>query len=179
MKSAVDKLNFWISAKRIGPDMPLTHWMLFFKVTMTWLAKKKLARLGKDSEIRPGSYLIETQNVEIGERVVIRPNTMLMADEYAKIIIGDDVLIGAGVHMYVNDHKFDDLTKNIAEQGYFPSKNVMVSNNVWIGANAIILAGVKIGTHSVIAAGSVVTKSVDPFCVYAGVPAKKIKHLKA
>jgi len=174
----MNKLKFWISCLRIGPDMPLTHWMLYFKVTMYWLAQKKLGKFGIQSEIRSGSYLIETQNIEIGNRVVIRPNTMLMADETAKIVIGDDVLIGAGVHIYVNDHKFDDITKTIAEQGYFPSKGVEIANNVWIGANVIILSGVNVGTHSVIAAGSVVTKDVDSFSVYAGVPAKKIKDLK-
>lgn len=172
------KLKFWLLSMRIGPDMPLTHWMLYFRKTMKWLCEKKLSKLGEKSEIRPGAYIIESQNVVIGKRVVIRPNTMLMADEFAKIIIGDDVLIGAGVHIYVNDHKFDDITKTIAEQGYFPSKRVEIANNVWIGANVIILSGVSVGTHSVIAAGSVVTKDVDSFSVYAGVPAKKIKDLK-
>lgn len=174
----MNKLKFWISALRIGPDMPLTHWMLFFKSTMGWLARRKLAKFGCDSEIRAGSYLMETQNISIGDRVTIRPNTTIMADEFASITIGNDVLIGVGVHMYVNDHKFDDLTKTIAEQGYFPSKNVNIANDVWIGANVIILCGVNVGTHSVIAAGSVVTKDVEPYSVYAGVPAKKIKDIK-
>lgn len=176
--SIIEKLKFWFHSKRIGPDMPLTHWMLYFRSTMRWLCLKKLGSFGQCSEVRPGAYIVEAQNVNIGDRVVIRPNTMLMADSNANIIIGSDVLIGAGVHMYVNDHKFDDLTKMIAEQGYFPSKNVEIESNVWIGANVIILSGVNIGTHSVIAAGSVVTKNVEPYSVYTGVPAKKIKNLK-
>ena len=174
----IKKVRFWVGANRIGPDMPLTHWMLFFKALMSWLVKRKLKSCGELSEVRPGSYLVETQNITIGKRVVIRPNTMLMADDVAEIVIGDDVLIGCGVHMYVNDHCFDDVSKPIFQQGYYPSKNVVVADDVWIGANAIILAGVKVGTHSVIAAGSVVTRDVEPFSVYAGVPAKKIKAIK-
>lgn len=56
--------------------------------------------------------------------------------------------------------------------------SITIEDNVWIGANVTILPGVTIGTHSVIGAGSVVTKDVDPFCIYAGVPAKKIRNLK-
>jgi acetyltransferase-like isoleucine patch superfamily enzyme len=173
------KIKFWISEKRIGPDMPLTHWLLYFNGLMKILASRKLEKFGIGSEIRPHCYLIATKNIQIGRNVVIRPLTSLMADAYAKIIIGDDVLIGQGVNIYVNCHKYDDTTKKIADQGYYKSETVTIESNVWIGANAIILPGVNIGTHSVIAAGSVVTKDVQPYCIVSGSPAKiinKIKH---
>lgn len=172
-----NKIRFWLSATRIGPDMVLTHWMLHFKSTMNWLCRKKLKHFGNESDVRPFSYLVEGHNISIGDRVVIRPSAMIFADDYAEIKIGNDVLIGAGVHMYVNDHKFDDPEKTIAEQGYYPSKNVIIEDDCWIGANAIILCGVRVGTHSVIAAGSIVRHDVEPYSVYAGVPAKKIKDI--
>lgn len=53
---------------------------------------------------------------------------------------------------------------------------VIINDDVWIVANVTILKGVKIGEGSVIAAGSVVTKDVEPYCIYGGVPAKKLKH---
>ena len=53
---------------------------------------------------------------------------------------------------------------------------IHIEDDVWIGANAIILRGVKIGKGSVIAAGSVVTKDVERYCIYGGVPAKKIRQ---
>ena len=94
------RLRFWASTNRIGPDMPLTHWMLFFPDLGSRLARRKLAQFGLDSEIRPFSFLVGTQNIVIGARVVIRPNSMLMANDDGSIIIGDDVLIGSGAHFF-------------------------------------------------------------------------------
>ena len=65
----------------------------------------------------------------------------------------------------------------IVAQGHHPSRDIIVDDNVWIGANVTILRGVRIGTHSVIAAGSVVTHSVDAYSVYGGVPARKIRDI--
>ena len=171
------RLQFWAVTNRIGPDIPLTHWMLHFSGLGRWLARRKLAKFGADSCLRPFCYLVETQHIEIGERVVIRPHSMLMADGDARIVIGNDVLIGAGVHAYVNNHRYDRPDLTIAEQGYYPSEDVVVENDVWIGANSVLLPGVRVGRHSVIAAGSVVTKSVPPYTVYGGVPARKLKDI--
>ncbi|BDW83638.1 hypothetical protein MACH24_30760 [Erythrobacter sp. Dej080120_24] len=177
MNGLFERLRFWATTMRIGPDIPLTHWRLYFPRSARRLATSKLARFGEGSSIRPHSYLVETQHIEIGARVVIRPHTMLMADGDARIIIGDDVLIGAGVHIYVNNHRFDRSDMPIADQGYYPSEDVVIEDDVWIGANAVLLPGVRIGRHSVIAAGSVVTKSVPPCTVYGGVPARKLKDI--
>ena len=58
------------------------------------------------------------------------------------------------------------------------SEGIKIENDVWIGAGVIILSGVKIGECSIIGAGAVVTKDVDPYTVVAGVPAKKIRDIK-
>jgi len=173
----ISRIKFWIKTRRIGPDIPLTHWMLHFPGLARWLAVRKLGAFGEGSALRPFCYLVETQHIQIGKRVVIRPNTMLMADGDARILIGDDVLIGAGVHIYVNNHRFDRLDVRIADQGYFPSQDVVIEDDVWIGAQSILLPGVRVGKHAVIAAGSVVTKPVDAYSVYAGVPARKIRSI--
>ncbi len=171
------RISFWLTEMRIGPDMPLTHWMLQFPSLGRWLAERKLARLGVGSSLRPYCYLVRTERIEIGERVVIRPQTVLMASDMARIVIGSDVMIGSGVHFYSANHRFDRRDVKIADQGHSAAEDLVVEDDVWIGANAVILAGVKIGRHSVIAAGSVVTKSVEPFSLYAGVPARKIKDI--
>lgn len=171
------RIHFWVTENRIGPDMPLTHWMLQFPGTGRRLAKNKLRSFGDGSSLRPFCFLVGTQFIDIGERVTIRPHTIFMASNIASIRIGDDVLIGSGAHFYSANHKFELRDKLIADQGHPVSEDIVIEDDVWIGANAIILPGVRIGRHSVIAAGSVVTESVDAFSVYAGVPARKIKDI--
>ncbi|AFV98011.1 hypothetical protein B649_08495 [Candidatus Sulfuricurvum sp. RIFRC-1] len=173
----INKIKFCIYADRIGPDMPFTHWLLHYKSSMKKLCKKKFLHFGDNAEFRVGGYAVFCSQIEIGNNVIIRPNTMLFADEYAKIIISDNVMIGSGAHFYVNNHKYDDTTIPIIEQGYYPSKDILVKEGAWIGANAIILPGVIIGKNSVIGAGSIVTKSLPDGVVAAGNPARIIKTI--
>lgn len=171
------RLRFWWTEPRIGADIPLTHWMLHFPGLARWLAERKLARFGAGSSLRPLCCLVRTDRIEIGDRTVIRPQTIIMANDIARIIIGNDVLIGSGAHFYAANHAFDRPGVKIADQGHSLAEDLVIEDDVWIGANAIILPGVRIGRHSVIAAGSVVTKSVEPFSVYSGVPARKIRTI--
>lgn len=87
------------------------------------------------------------------------------------IIIEDDVLIGSGVHFYVNSHSFRNPNKAIIDQGHSDSKEINIERGTWIGAKAIILPGVRIGSIAVVGAGSIVTKSVSPRTVVVGTPA--------
>ena len=171
------RLNFWLMEPRIGPDMPLTHWMLHFPSLGCWLARKKFRNFGVNSGVRPQSFIVRTDCIDIGARVIIRPNTTIMASDLASIIIGNDVLIGSGVHLYASNHRFDQRNLLISAQGHSPAEDLIIEDDVWIGANAIILPGVRIGSHSVVAAGSVVTKEVPPRTLWAGVPARKIKDI--
>ncbi|MCE0558570.1 acyltransferase [Motilimonas sp. E26] len=174
----VKKIKFCIDTDRIGPDIPFTHWMLHYKSKMRKLCSKKFKYFAITADFRSGAYAISCSNICIGENVVIRPLTMLFADEFAQIVIENNVMIGAGVHFYVNNHRFDRRDIPLIEQGYYPSKDVIVKEGAWIGANSIILPGVTVGKNSVIGAGAVVTKSIPDFCVAVGNPAKIIKELK-
>ena len=181
MKSIFRKFKFWMSADRIGPDMPLTHWMLYSSRLGQYLCRKKFKSLGTGSSIRPRVYVIACSKIDLGKNVTLRPGTMVHADPReggAGIVIEDEVLIGSSVHVYVDTHNFNDVSRPISEQGFLPSKQVLIKKGAWIGANAIILPGVTIGTNSVVGASSVVTKDVPDFCVAVGNPAKIIKELK-
>lgn len=91
------------------------------------------------------------------------------------LTIGNDVMVSTQTVFSCGSHNFGERNKQIRLQG--GSKNeIIVGDDVWIGAGCKILGGVKIGNGSVIGAGSVVTKSLDPFGVYAGIPAKFIKE---
>ena len=170
---------FW-KCDRLGPDIPITHFLLYFHKTGKWICKKKFKSFGKNSEFRPFAYANYPSKISIGNNVVIRPGSMLFADEFSngEIIIEDDIGIGPGVHFYVNNHRYDNTNIPIKYQGYYPSKRIKICKGSWIGANSVILLGVKVGPNSVVGAGSVVTKDVEPFTVVAGNPAVVIKKLK-
>lgn len=90
--------------------------------------------------------------------------------------IGSHVNLAQGITVTALNHNFDDTQKRIDEQGV-STIPVTIEDDVWIGANAVILPGVTIGNHCVVAAGAVVTKDVPPHSLVAGVPAKVIKNI--
>ena len=94
------------------------------------------------------------------------------------ILIEDDVMMGSGVQIHVNNHRFDDPNIPLIDQGYYPDEQVVLKKGCWIGANSIILPGVTIGENSVIGAGSIVTKSIPDRVVAVGNPAKIIKKIE-
>lgn len=174
------RFNFWIKTDRIGPDIPGTHWMLYFRRTMLRLCKRKFKHFDDSAEFRPGAYAVCCSNISIGRRVVIRPASMLFAeavDNDAGIIIEDDVLIGSGVHLNVANHRYHLTDRPIIDQGHTASMPITLRKGCWIGANCVILPGVTIGENAVVGAGSVVTKSVPGGAVAAGNPAKVIKEI--
>jgi acetyltransferase-like isoleucine patch superfamily enzyme len=128
--------------------------------------------------------------IKIGSYCFIGSNTKIVSD--TEIIIGNDVLISHNVNIVDNNaHELDyeerALTsrqilvegfKSLNKRGNISGKKIVIHDNVWINFNSIILKGVEIGKGSIIAAGSVVTKSVPPFSLVGGNPAKLIKSLK-
>ena len=90
--------------------------------------------------------------------------------------IGSHVNLAQGITVTALNHNFDDTQKRIDEQ-CVSTIPVTIEDDVWIGANAVILPGVTIGNHCVVAAGAVVTKDVPPHSLVAGVPAKVIKNI--
>lgn len=92
------------------------------------------------------------------------------------VCIGSHVNLAQGITVTALNHNFEDTSKRIDEQG-ISTKPVVIGDDVWIGSNAVVLQGVTIGQHAVVAAGAVVTKDVPDNCVVGGVPAKVIKLL--
>lgn len=175
------KIKYWIRCKRIGPDIPLTHYLLHSKRLGKWLCQNKFSAFGEGSEMRYGSYAICTDYINIGKNVVIRPNSMLFASEHgtkeANITIGDYVLMGSGVHIYTSNHNYANPELPIYFQGHNDVKPVNIHSGAWLGANVIILPGVTVGKNSVVGAGSLVTKDVPENTLVAGQPAKIIKKI--
>ena len=93
------------------------------------------------------------------------------------VTIGNNVNLAQGITVSALNHNFEDTRLRIDEQGVNTSE-IIIDDDVWIGANAVITAGVHIGRHSVVAAGAVVTKDVPEYSVVGGVPAKVIKTIR-
>ena len=92
------------------------------------------------------------------------------------VTIGCHVNLAQGITVTALNHKFEASDKRIDQQAVSTTP-VIIEDDIWIGANAVILPGVTIGNHSVVAAGAVVTKNVPPHSLVAGVPAKIIKQI--
>lgn len=93
------------------------------------------------------------------------------------VCIGHHVNLAQGITVTALNHNFADTNRRIDEQG-ISTRPVVIGDDVWIGANAVILPGVTIGRHVVVAAGAVVTKDVPENTIVAGVPAKVIKKIE-
>jgi len=115
--------------------------------------------------------------IDIGSNVIISYNCHIGAIDYVKI--GNNVLLASNVYISDHDHgntTYADLVLPPVTRKVISKGPVIIEDNVWIGEGVVILAGVTVGHNSVVAANAVVTKSVPPFSVVAGVPAKVIKN---
>ena len=112
-------------------------------------------------------------SIKIGDRTRIGLNNTLIGP----MTIGSDVIFAQNIVMSALNHNYTDTTRTIAEQGVNTAE-IVIADDVWIGANAVITAGVHIGKHAVVAAGSVVTKDVEPYTIVGGIPAKLIKRIE-
>ncbi|MFW6769188.1 acyltransferase [Leuconostoc citreum] len=130
--------------------------------------------LGERSFIEGFGVMTDLGNeITIGNNVGIAANGLISVR--GNITIGDDVIIGPYFSLHSENHNFSDRVNPIRLQGV-TRKNVIIENDVWIGAKVTVLAGVTIKRGSVIAAGSVVTKDTTEYGIYGGVPAKFIKE---
>lgn len=118
----------------------------------------------------PPFYTDFGKNITVGKNVFF--NTGCSFQDRGGINIGDGTMIGMNVTIATLNHGLPLETRNVT----YPSP-VIIGDNVWIGSNATILPGVKIGDNSVVAAGAVVTKDVPANTVVAGVPAKELKKI--
>lgn len=124
--------------------------------------------IGKRSVVESYSCV----NNAVGD-VVIGDHTRigLHSTVIGPVSIGSHVNLAQGVTVSALNHNFSETDKRIDEQG-ITTRQIIIEDDVWIGTNATVLAGVRIGSHSVIAAGAVVTHDIPPHSLAAGVPAQ-------
>lgn len=165
-------------------------------------------KIGSGGLIYPFSSLIGPQYITIGDNFIMGKRAVLTAwDKYQRdrfspqILIGDNVNIGDDCHITainrieignnvltgkkitITDNSHGLVTEEVvklppAMRSLVSPGAVYIEDNVWIGDKVTILPNVRIGNNSIIGSNSVVTSNVEPYCVYGGIPAKKIKKIK-
>jgi len=132
--------------------------------------------IGDDVNIlnRGSLYANENGLIKIGDGTSININVSINASQNGKIVIGKNVMIAPNVVLRSSNHNFKDLSIPMKLQGHSGGE-IIICDDVWIGANATILPNVSIGKGSIIGAGAVVTKNIPDYSICVGVPAKVIK----
>ena len=120
-------------------------------------------------------FTAEGGYISVGNNTAFNMRVQINASVAGRIRIGESCLIGPNVVMRTAGHRYDDPAVPIRRQGHV-SGDILIDDDVWIGANAVVLGGVHIGKGAVIGAGSVVTKDVPSMAVAAGAPAKAIRY---
>lgn len=158
--------------------------------------KDLFASCGNNIYIGQNVAILGFENISIGNRINIMSNSYVYAhaggklsvgDDFSinngvyigasggKIIIGDNVCIGPYTVLRALDHGHDRVDIPMTKQKDIGGE-IIIEDDVWIGANCTILKDVRIGTGSIVAAGCVVTKNVLPYTIVGGVPNKVIKN---
>lgn len=122
------------------------------------------------------SLTCKNGTIHIHARTGIGAQTIIQSINGCAVEIGEDVIIGPGCYIVGGgNYKTERLDIPMCKQGMHKDSGVRVENDVWLGAKVTVLGGVVMGTHSIAAAGAVVTKAVPEKAICAGIPAKVIK----
>ena len=130
--------------------------------------------VGRCASIRPSSYYGGPlgEGFEAGAGTAIGAFCWIGAS--GRVVLGRNVLMGPRVVLLPENHVFDDVDRPIKDQGVV-REGVVVEDDCWLGSGVTVLAGVRIGRGSVVAAGAVVTRDVPPESIVAGVPARVLR----
>ncbi len=128
--------------------------------------------IGSNVSVFPGCYFKYVENLEVGDNVSFQP--MCFVGAAGGVKIGNNVSIAHGSTILSSSHAFEQLEKPIKYQD-IELKQTVIGDDIWLGCNTVVLAGVQIENGCVIGANSTVTKSIPGYSVAVGSPAKVIK----
>lgn len=139
----------------------------------THVIPRRQLRCGVGCAISPNASFAHGARIELGDGAHIGARCMLWAGPgWGRIVAGDNLLLGPGVMMTAASYRFRDgspVTRQAMNEA-----DIVIGDDVWIGANAIVLPGARIGDGVIVAAGAVVRGDVPAQSVFAGNPARKI-----
>ena len=159
----------------LGRHLPLSGRKINFgaKAIRAFCAKLMFIHCGKNVNVDKNAKICS--EISIGNNSGIGENCWLMQPG---VTIGNDVMMGPECMFFTTNHKFTDTSVAMWRQGFEKPKPIMICDDVWIGARAIIMGGCTIGKGSIIAAGSVITHDVEEYSIVGGNPANLIRKRK-
>ena len=143
----------------------------FGRKVKAWYYRHKYHLKYVDNTVYFGGKSRISRDLRADRYSYIGPNCVI----YKNVTIGAYTMLANNVCIMGGDHLYNKVGTPIIFSGRDVVRQTTIGRDCWIGAHSIIMCGVNIGEGSIVAAGSVVTKDVEPFSIYGGVPAKKIK----
>jgi putative colanic acid biosynthesis acetyltransferase WcaF len=125
------------------------------------------AKIGKGVIIKPHVSVKYPWNLEIGDHVWIGENVWI--DNLGKVKIGSNVCISQGAMILSGNHNFSKSSFDLMV------KEITIEEGAWLGAKSLVCQGVTIGSHAVLSVSSVASENLEPYTIYRGNPAVKIK----
>ncbi|KAK3676163.1 hypothetical protein LTR78_003913 [Recurvomyces mirabilis] len=132
------------------------------------------ALFAEEPWVEPPFHADYGYNIKLGQNVFLNFNTTII--DTCLVTIGARTLFGPNVSLYTGSHPLDGDLRN-GTKGPESGGEIHIEEDCWIGGNAILLPGVRIGRGSTVGAGSVVTKDVGPYTVVVGNPARKLRDV--
>jgi acetyltransferase-like isoleucine patch superfamily enzyme len=135
-------------------------------------------QIGAGTLLEPGVWITApgSARVRIGAGTFLNKGVMIAAEQLVEI--GENCMLANGCFVSDASHRFDDPDKPITWQGFESKGPTTIGANCWLGANVVVTSGVSIGERCVIGANSVVTKSIEPFSIAAGAPARVLRRVE-
>lgn len=133
---------------------------------------KELLGRSEDAMINPPFYCDYGTHIEVGKNFFANYNCLIL--DVGRVIIGDNCQMAPNAAIYTAGHPVHPAARNT---GYEYGIDVVIGNNVWIGGNAVICPGVRIGDNVVIGAGSVVTRDIPSWSLAAGNPCRVLRAI--
>lgn len=140
--------------------------------TLRWLLYKAICRrIASFCWIYPGARLSHAYGIAIGRNFHVNAGAFLYGR--GGLTIGDHVMIGPNAVVVSSQHRYDDPRVPMVFLGHREAP-VAIGNDVWIGANTVVLPGVTVADGTIVSAGAVVTEDTRPYAIVGGVPARQI-----
>jgi acetyltransferase-like isoleucine patch superfamily enzyme len=170
-KDVMEVLRYLFSLTAIKSFVSLLGWYVHDHI-----APRATIHTAGNPRIHPTASLRCGTSLYLGKNSHINQHCCIWASENSKIRLGDNLLMGPGAKIFSSNHG-SKLGTPMNSQPH-REKDITIGNDVWVGANAVVVAGVTIGDGAIVAAGSVVTKNVEAYTIVGGIPAKLITNRK-